>query len=94
MNGRGYGRLPCRLRSRTRPSVATSPPARPAYDQLRAQVEKGLELAENAVEQLYGGGGDRIRVEIQMAQTKLLAVRKSAKEQAVHEGLISPDGAE
>ena len=63
--------------------------SRPAYNQLRAQVEKDLELADNAVERLYGEGGDRIRVEIEMAQTKLLAVQKSAIEQAVHEGLIS-----
>ena len=67
--------------------------SRPAYNQLRAQVEKDLELADNAVEQLYGEGGDRIRVEIEMAQTKLLAVQKSAIEQAVHEGLISQTSA-
>jgi CPA1 family monovalent cation:H+ antiporter len=67
--------------------------SRPAYNQLRAEVERDLESAEDAVDQLYGEGSARIHVEIEMARTKLLSVQKSAIEQAVHEGLISQKNA-
>ena len=61
----------------------------PAYNQLRQELDKKLEQAEEEVAALYGKDNSRILPELEMAKMKLIAAEKSAIEQAVHDGLIS-----
>ncbi len=61
----------------------------PAYNQLREELDKQLESAEEQVAALYGKDNSRILPEVQMAKMKLITAEKSAIEQAVHDGLIS-----
>jgi monovalent cation:H+ antiporter, CPA1 family len=61
----------------------------PAYSQLRQELDKELEQAEEKVAELYGKDTTRILPEIQMAKMKLVAAEKSAIEQAVQDGLVS-----
>jgi monovalent cation:H+ antiporter, CPA1 family len=61
----------------------------PAYDELRAELDKQLEQAEGQIAELYGRDTARILPEIQMAKMKLIAAEKSAIEQAVRDGLVS-----
>ena len=68
--------------------ATTSCPAQPT-DQLRQELDKKLEHAEEQVAALYGKDNSRILPELQMAKVKLIAAEKSAIEQAVHDGLIS-----
>ena len=65
----------------------------PAYDQLRKEVDRDLHNAEGRVAELYGADTERIRPEIGMARMKLVAARRRAIEQAVHEGVISQQSA-
>ncbi len=65
----------------------------PTYGQLRQEIEQQLKDAEQRVLDLYGGDSTRISSEVQTAKMKLLAAKKSAIEEAVHDGLISQQGA-
>ena len=66
----------------------------PTYNELRQEVQQELESAERRVSDLYGGGTAPVLSEVKAAKTKLIAAKKSAIEQAVHEGLISEQSAE
>jgi len=65
----------------------------PTYSQLLRDIEQELQQAEQRVSDLYGEGTARIFSEVHTAKLKLSAARKSAIEQAVHDGLISQHSA-
>jgi CPA1 family monovalent cation:H+ antiporter len=65
----------------------------PAYEQLRRELDSRLEQAKAEIAELYGKDESRILPEIQTAKMKLTAAEKSAIEEAMHDGLISPQTA-
>ncbi len=65
----------------------------PAYEQLRQELDDQLQRAKKQVTELYGKDTSRILPEIQTAKIKLIAAKRSAIEQAVHEGLINQNTA-
>jgi Na+:H+ antiporter len=65
----------------------------PAYERLRQELDEQLERAKGQVSELYGKDTSRILPEIQTARMKLIAAKRSAIEQAVHEGLITQNAA-
>lgn len=65
----------------------------PAYEQLRQELDEQLELAKGQVTALYGKDASRILPEIQTAKLKLIEAKRSAIEQAVHDGLINQNTA-
>ena len=65
----------------------------PAYEQLRQELDEQLERAKSRVTELYGKDASRILPEMQTAKMKLIAAKRSAIEQAVHDGLINQNTA-
>ncbi len=65
----------------------------PAYEQLRRELDTRLARVKDEVAELYGRDQTRIFPELQMARMKLIAAEKSSIEQAVHDGVISPQTA-
>lgn len=65
----------------------------PTYQHLRQGIEGELQSAEQRVAETYGSDATRILAEVKTAKMKLLAARKSAIEEAVHDGLISQTSA-
>jgi len=65
----------------------------PAYEQLRSEIDSRLERVQTEVAEIYGKNETRILPEIRMARLKLIAAEKSSLEQAMHDGLISPQTA-
>ena len=65
----------------------------PTYNQLRQGIERDLENAEQHVLKAYGTDTTRIGAEVRTAKMKLIAAKKSAIEEAVHDGLISQKSA-
>lgn len=65
----------------------------PTYNQLRQGIERELENAEQHVVKAYGTDTTRIVSEVKTAKMKLIAAKKSAIEEAVHDGLISQKSA-
>lgn len=67
--------------------------SRPTYSRLRQEIDQELEQAEQRVVDLYGKDNAQISSEVQTAKLKLMAARKSAIDEAVHDGLISQQSA-
>ena len=65
----------------------------PTYSQLRQEIERELKTAEQRVADLYGEDTTHTSSEVQTARMKLVAAKKSAIEDAVHDGLISQQSA-
>ncbi|MGC2109850.1 MAG: hypothetical protein WA655_10060 [Candidatus Korobacteraceae bacterium] len=65
----------------------------PAYEQLRQELDEQLEQAKGQVTELYGKDASRILPEIQTAKLRLIEAKRSAIEQAVHDGLINQNTA-
>ena len=65
----------------------------PTYSQLRQEIERELKSAEQRVADLYGEDTAQTSSEVQTARMKLIAAKKSAIEDAVHDGLISQQSA-
>ena len=65
----------------------------PTYSQLRQEIERELKGAEQRVADLYGEDTAQTSSEVQTARMKLIAAKKSAIEDAVHDGLISQQSA-
>jgi len=68
--------------------------SRPTYTQLRSEIDSQMESAEKRVAELYGKDKSRVGPEMQTARLKVAAARKSAVEQAVHDGMISQKSAD
>ncbi|HYY72947.1 MAG TPA: Na+/H+ antiporter [Candidatus Bathyarchaeia archaeon] len=62
----------------------------PGYEKLRREFDERLLTLSEQISEIYSKDSGRVESEMQTAKTRLLAAGKSAIEEAVRDGLISP----
>ncbi|MGH9702056.1 MAG: Na+/H+ antiporter [Candidatus Acidiferrales bacterium] len=62
----------------------------PIYDKLRVEIDAKLSQLNEQISEIYSKDSGRAEAEIQSAKMRLLAAEKSSLEEAVRDGLITP----
>jgi CPA1 family monovalent cation:H+ antiporter len=65
----------------------------PVYERLRHEIDRRLQDVRQEIAEMYSKNEARAEAEVQTAKIRLLAAERSAIEEAIHEGLISPQAA-
>ncbi|HUA02059.1 MAG TPA: Na+/H+ antiporter [Candidatus Aquilonibacter sp.] len=64
--------------------------SKPVYEKLIRELDGKLVALSDEIAEIYNKDASRVESEIEMAKTRLLAAEKSSLEDAVRDGLISP----
>jgi len=62
----------------------------PVYEKLRREVDASLETLREQISDIYSRDSGRVESELQTAKIRLMTAQKSSIEEAVRDGLISP----